>query len=683
MKTNLCSILFFTLFLILTLCPPPCIAQDYITGPTLSFSPSPVQSPAVGEQLTLDLNIASGENVAGYQVTVQFDATALRYVSSANADYLPAGAFAVPAVATSNTVTLAATSLAGESNGNGTLATLTFQVVAAKASVLTLSEVLLSDSNGQSFRPEVESGEITAPTVPVVTTTPVVTTDDPTAAGPTLSFSPSPVQSPAVGEQLTLDLNIANGENVAGYQVTVQFDATALRYVSSANADYLPAGAFAVPAVATGNTVTLAATSLAGESNGNGTLATLTFQVVAAKASVLTLSETLLSDSEGGISRPEVESGEITAPTVPVVTTTPVVTTDDPTAVGPTLSFSPSPVQSPAVGEQLTLNLNIANGENVAGYQVTVQFDTTALRYVSSANADYLPVGAFAVPAVATGNTVTLAATSLAGESNGNGTLATLTFQVVAAKASVLTLSEVLLSDSEGGGISRLQVESGEITTSEAVSVEADDTYPTWDVNEDGQTNIADLLLVLAGYKKTPILNQRADVNGDGVVDKQDIIIVATHLGESTNPAAPNNVALPENLTPGTLRPVLNLLRSQSDGSLAFQRAIEYLEHLLASLIPQETVLLANYPNPFNPETWIPYQLAKSVDVTVHIYGINGTLVRTLFLGHQAAGTYHNRSRAAYWDGKNEIGEPVASGIYFYTLTAGDYVATRKMLIRK
>ena len=99
--------------------------------------------------------------------------------------------------------------------------------------------------------------------------------------------------------------------------------------------------------------------------------------------------------------------------------------------------------------------------------------------------------------------------------------------------------------------------------------------------------------------------------------------------------------------------------------------------------IPEETSLLPNYPNPFNPETWIPYQLSKPAEVTLHIYGVNGALIRTLSLGHQAAGIYQNRSRAAYWDGKNALGEPVASGLYFYTLTAGDFTATRKMLIRK
>ena len=104
---------------------------------------------------------------------------------------------------------------------------------------------------------------------------------------------------------------------------------------------------------------------------------------------------------------------------------------------------------------------------------------------------------------------------------------------------------------------------------------------------------------------------------------------------------------------------------------------------ILNAMIPTETTLLPNYPNPFNPETWMPYRLSEASDVTVHIYSVNGVLIRRLDLGHQAAGMYQSRSRAAYWNGCNAFGERVASGLYFYTLTAGNFTATRKMLIRK
>ena len=103
----------------------------------------------------------------------------------------------------------------------------------------------------------------------------------------------------------------------------------------------------------------------------------------------------------------------------------------------------------------------------------------------------------------------------------------------------------------------------------------------------------------------------------------------------------------------------------------------------LTEMRPDQTALLVNYPNPFNPETWIPYQLAASADVTLTIYAMDGRAVCTLALGHQPIGMYQDRSRAAYWDGRNSIGEPVASGVYFYTLTAGDFTATRKLLILK
>ena len=100
-------------------------------------------------------------------------------------------------------------------------------------------------------------------------------------------------------------------------------------------------------------------------------------------------------------------------------------------------------------------------------------------------------------------------------------------------------------------------------------------------------------------------------------------------------------------------------------------------------VIPEKTVLLTNYPNPFNPETWIPYQLSEPVEVTLTIYNMRGVVVRELKLGHQPAGFYQSRSRAIHWDGRNMFGEKVATGVYFYTLKAGEFSATRKMLIRK
>ena len=201
------------------------------------------------------------------------------------------------------------------------------------------------------------------------------------------------------------------------------------------------------------------------------------------------------------------------------------------------------------------------------------------------------------------------------------------------------------------------------------------------DVNGDGVVDLADLAIVAQAMGK-PVQNLRADVNGDGVVDGEDFAQVAAHLGEG-EAAAPSQAALPAGLTLEKVEWALNLLHAENTGSPAFRRGIAKLEGFLARLIPDKTLLLANYPNPFNPETWIPYQLANPAEVTVTIYAANGAVVRTLALGHQRAGSYESKARAAYWDGRNAQGEPVASGIYFYTLTAGDFAATRKMLILK
>ena len=99
--------------------------------------------------------------------------------------------------------------------------------------------------------------------------------------------------------------------------------------------------------------------------------------------------------------------------------------------------------------------------------------------------------------------------------------------------------------------------------------------------------------------------------------------------------------------------------------------------------IPDVTSFLPNYPNPFNPETWIPYQLSVSADVSLTIYDMRGVVIRQLALGHKPAGYYTSRTQAAHWDGRNMFGEKVATGVYFVTFKAGDYIATRKMLIRK
>ena len=199
------------------------------------------------------------------------------------------------------------------------------------------------------------------------------------------------------------------------------------------------------------------------------------------------------------------------------------------------------------------------------------------------------------------------------------------------------------------------------------------------DVNGDGAVNILDLVIVAQGLGTN---NPEVDVNADGVVNVFDLVQVAGAIGAGG--AAPSAYSSDLSMiSPADVEKWLALTQDLSVSDANFQRGIRFLEGLLAALTPKETALLPNYPNPFNPETWIPYRLAREAEVAITIYDTKGTPVRRLALGNQGAGHYAERGKAAYWDGRNEVGEAVASGIYIYQFRAGDYAASRRMVIVK
>ena len=153
-----------------------------------------------------------------------------------------------------------------------------------------------------------------------------------------------------------------------------------------------------------------------------------------------------------------------------------------------------------------------------------------------------------------------------------------------------------------------------------------------------------------------------ADLNRKSVVDAGDKVEIALHDARGAVVSGP----FQRTVTTTDIR-----------------NAFLTLQLRVGDVQPKDTILAQNFPNPFNPETWIPYQLNKATEVTIHIYDASGRLVRTLELGWQPTGSYMTASSAAYWDGRNEVGERVASGIYFYTLQTQDFTATRKMVILK
>ena len=197
-----------------------------------------------------------------------------------------------------------------------------------------------------------------------------------------------------------------------------------------------------------------------------------------------------------------------------------------------------------------------------------------------------------------------------------------------------------------------------------------------YDLNMDGVIDVLNLILTAQSFGGTA-----GDVNGDGITNIVDLVLVVQHFGEASLSAAP--AALPVSLSPKTVQEWIDMAQTQNDGSVIFAQGIAILERLLALMVPDKTVLRPNYPNPFNPETWIPYHLANNTGGWISIYDIQGVLVRQFNLGYQKAGYYTNRTKAVYWDGRNEMGESVASGVYFYTLTTDDYTGTRRMVILK
>ena len=162
--------------------------------------------------------------------------------------------------------------------------------------------------------------------------------------------------------------------------------------------------------------------------------------------------------------------------------------------------------------------------------------------------------------------------------------------------------------------------------------------------------------------------------------------MVAGNFGKSAVAAAPTVLANKLTFTTQqkwSIQSAIVELEDMSARSQAEELVLNLLIAILPERLPEQTQLLPNYPNPFNPETWIPFELSQDSKVSITIYDIAGTPVRNISMGYLQAGSYVSQSKAAYWDGKTDTGERVASGTYFYTLKTAGYVSTQKMIILK
>ncbi len=334
-------------------------------------------------------------------------------------------------------------------------------------------------------------------------------------------------------------------------------------------------------------------------------------------------------------------------------------------------------------GDTFTLEIRAEDIYNLAGWQFDIAYDPTVLETVEVNEGDFLKTEGGATffqrgkidNAIGKITKLSSARLSEPGVSV-SGTLLSVTFTAKTAGQTRLRLDNFQLAAATGTPITAGPHE---------VVITIEGQLATGDVNRDGQVSILDMVLVAQQFGKTVPANSEVDVNDDGVISILDLIIVASRFGEAADAAAPSVFDLDgiHGLDSATIQRWIERAEIEDDGSIAFQRGIANLQRLLASLIPEKTALLANYPNPFNPETWIPYHLANPSNVQIGIYDARGSLVRHLELGHQAAGIYTGRGRAAYWDGRNDVGERVASGIYFYELRAENVSFLRKMVILK
>ena len=309
-------------------------------------------------------------------------------------------------------------------------------------------------------------------------------------------------------------------------------------------------------------------------------------------------------------------------------------------------------------GDTFTLDILAEDVLDMAGWQFDIAFDPTVLEAVNVSEGNFLKTGG--ATTFFQGGSINNAAGKITGLNSarlsaqgvtGTGTLLQVNFK---AKSGGETKLE--LQNFQFGTVTGTLIPAGP----HEITIAVEGQLATGDVNRDGQVSILDLILVSQQLGKRVPANSPVDVNGDGVVSILDLIFVSQGIGNTTASAAPVAFSVPrtptsrrnpdligaieaESVDPATIEAWIAQARLEDDGSIAFRQGIENLQNLLYSLIPEETALHRNYPNPFNPETWIPYQLAESAEVTLTIYDMNGEMVRRLAVGHQGAGMYQSR----------------------------------------
>ncbi len=327
-------------------------------------------------------------------------------------------------------------------------------------------------------------------------------------------------------------------------------------------------------------------------------------------------------------------------------------------------------------------DIRVEDVVDLAGFQMRIAFNPAVLMATKVEEGAFLKTGAstfWQEPTINnTAGTITqiTSARLSPGGVSGTGIIVRVTFKAKANGESFIRIQNAALSDSKGSLI--------QIVTYDA-NVKVSGT-PPWDVNKDGRVDILDLVLVAQniGESSTSGTAINPDVNGDGVINIADLVLVSQHFGEVYNASAAPSAVLKANSNhlPALLK-AYNLMEENPSSDPAFLKAKGLLHSLISGIKADRTAIFQNYPNPFNPETWIPFQLSESANVEIRIYNSAGQLIRSLDLGYRNPGYHVSKADAARWDGTDVNGEKVSSGVYFYTIRAGQYSETRKMLLVK
>jgi hypothetical protein len=345
------------------------------------------------------------------------------------------------------------------------------------------------------------------------------------------------------------------------------------------------------------------------------------------------------------------------------------------------------------VNTTFDVDVRISRAKNLAGFQISLNYNPYNLQFIRIQEGKALSrdgqTSFWRPPDVdsESGNIAGAASivTGAGGVNVDDDVAMTLTFRAKELGQIMLSLHDIKISGPDSRQLPFL-------TNNAFITIS-----PPWDVVPDSVIDVLDMIAVgqhLANPQLAALLTVEGDtglipdaheynpdVDRNGIVDVDDLILVSNHFGEAYQDS---DTARQPNLRVEARR-AYDLISAGPPNSPDISKLKAHLMHLLAmdrsTSLPALSRLLPNYPNPFNPDTWMPYHLAQAGHVTIRIYNISGQLARTLNLGHKEAGFYTSKSNAAHWDGKNDSGEELASGLYFYTMRAGDFAAIRKMLL--